>query len=417
MEGEDLPIGWKSTTYGDTMVEVEDRAGDRADLPVLSLTKAHGPILASERFSKVLHSRDLSRYRVARRGLIVADPMLLWDGAIGVQRAVDAGLVSPDYRVYEPREIVDPSFLARVVKSPTMLPYYQGGARGTNVRRNRIARSDFLRIPLALPPIGEQRKIAAISSAVDEAIETTQAVIDQLQVVKKAMMAELLTRGLPGRHTRFKQTEIGEVPDHWCVVPISEVVVQCDYGISSALTTDTSGVAVLRMSNMKDGRILLSDLKYAPSAALAEEDLLRQGDVLFNRTNSKDLVGKVGVFEGANQPVGFASYLLRLRVRKECALGTWLSAVMNTERNQARLRSLATPGVSQVNINRAKMLAMQVPRPPVEEQAAIVAAIERVTSRIQAENSSLDALSALKGALMSVLLTGELRVTPDEAAA
>ena len=66
---------------------------------------------------------------------------------------------------------------------------------------------------LLLPPLAEQKKIASILSSVDEAIEATQAVLDQLHVVKKAMMAELLTRGLPGRHTRFKQTEIGEVPE------------------------------------------------------------------------------------------------------------------------------------------------------------------------------------------------------------
>ena len=52
----------------------------------------------------------------------------------------------------------------------------------------------------------------------DEVIEKTEAVIEQLQVVKKAMMQELLTRGLPGRHTRFKQTEIGEIPEEWEVV-------------------------------------------------------------------------------------------------------------------------------------------------------------------------------------------------------
>ena len=60
-------------------------------------------------------------------------------------------------------------------------------------------------------PLPEQRKIAAILSSVDDAIEKTQAVIDQVQVVKRGLMQELLTRGLPGRHTRFKQTEIGEI--------------------------------------------------------------------------------------------------------------------------------------------------------------------------------------------------------------
>ena len=80
----------------------------------------------------------------------------------------------------------------------------------------RLARYKTIpRVPILLPPLPEQRKIAAILSSVDEVIEKTEAVIEQLQVVKKAMMQELLTRGLPGRHTRFKQTEIGEIPEEW----------------------------------------------------------------------------------------------------------------------------------------------------------------------------------------------------------
>lgn len=217
------PSGWRTSHYGELMAEGGERAEAAVDLPVLSVTKSRGPMLASERFGKALHGKHLAKYRVARRDSVVADPMLLWDGSIGIQRVVDAGLVSPDYRVYDATNLAAPDFLAYLVRSPQMLVHYQGGARGTNVRRNRIARSDFLRIPVALPPLGEQRKIAAILSSVDDAIEATQAVIEQLQLVKKAMMAELLTRGLPGRHTRFKMTEIGEVPEEWEVLPLGEL--------------------------------------------------------------------------------------------------------------------------------------------------------------------------------------------------
>ena len=83
-----------------------------------------------------------------------------------------------------------------------------------------------------LPPLNEQRKIAAILSSVDAAIEKTQVVIDQVQVVKRGLMQELLTRGLPGRHTRFKQTEIGESPDCWQVVVLDEVLEGIEAGWS-----------------------------------------------------------------------------------------------------------------------------------------------------------------------------------------
>ena len=75
-----------------------------------------------------------------------------------------------------------------------------------------------------MPPLPEQRKIAAILSSVDDAIEKTQAVIDQVQAVKRGLMQELLTRGLPGRHTRFKQTEIGEIPESWELLSLGQLI-------------------------------------------------------------------------------------------------------------------------------------------------------------------------------------------------
>ena len=76
--------------------------------------------------------------------------------------------------------------------------------------------------PLLLPPLPEQTKIAAILSSVDEAIAATQSVIDQTRKVKQGLLQDLLTRGIG--HTRFKQTEIGEIPEAWEVKRLDSVV-------------------------------------------------------------------------------------------------------------------------------------------------------------------------------------------------
>ena len=109
---------------------------------------------------------------------------------------------------------------------------------------------------VAVPPLSEQRKIAAILSSVDDAIEKTQAVIDQVQVVKRGLMQELLTRGLPERHTRFKQTEVGEIPEGWRTSRIGEIA-SCDYGTSESLQSCSGEIPVLRMGNLRDGRVSL----------------------------------------------------------------------------------------------------------------------------------------------------------------
>ncbi len=274
-----------------------------------------------------------------------------------------------------------------------------------------VSKTSLRRLRFLVPPLPEQRKIAAILSSVDDAIEKTRAVIDQVQVVKRGLMQELLTQGLPGRHRRFKQTQAGEVPEDWEVSRISEIA-RCHYGTSEALKSEREGILVLRMGNIRDGRVNLDDVKYLDEGKVSDDLLLSRGDVLFNRTNSADLVGKVAIFDHSIR-ASFASYLLRLRIEPNIGNGSWLAYLLNTGPVQKILRATATPGVSQVNINRKNLLATTVPVPPIQEQAAIVAMLDSIQHRVEAEQSKVERLAELKTALMSVLLTGELRVTPD----
>lgn len=310
-----------------------------------------------------------------------------------------------------------PGWLAQVLHSPTYQAMLRDiatpGVSQANINRDRLRA-----LPLVVPSLGEQKKIAAILSSMDDAIETTQAVIDQLGIVKKAMMAELLTRGLPGRHKKFKMTEIGEVPEEWEVRTIDSVLESCTYGVNCPLSTDpASGTPVLRMTNIQGDRLDLSDLKYANLDALPRDKIdLRRGDLLFNRTNSADLVGKVALVD-TDAKLSYASYLLRMRTEPTVASTTWLFYRLSAPDFQEQLRSLATKGVSQSNINPTKMRALLIAVPSTAEQSEIVAALGSVDERSVAELLRAQQLRSLKGALMSVLLTGEVRVKPDEEAA
>ncbi len=119
-------------------------------------------------------------------------------------------------------EQVDNEFLYRLLNSRAVQNDVWQSVQGSTGLCN-IDLNVLKSLQVLIPPIPEQHKIAAILSSVDDAIEKTQAVIDQVQVVKRGLMQKLLTRGLPGRHTRFKQTEIGEVPEEWEVVELVSV--------------------------------------------------------------------------------------------------------------------------------------------------------------------------------------------------
>ncbi|HWO72880.1 MAG TPA: restriction endonuclease subunit S [Dehalococcoidia bacterium] len=273
-----------------------------------------------------------------------------------------------------------------------------------------IGSRELRALPVLVPPLPEQRKIAEILSAVDDAIEKTEAVIEQVRRVKQGLAQQLLTRGLPGRHTHFKQTEVGEIPACWEVVRLGQIIHRCQYGLSAPLISEPVGVPVLRMNNLAGGGIDTTDLKYV---VLSENDRkvygLRPGDLLFNRTNSQDLVGKVSLFNLKSE-MAFASYLLRLQVVEERALPTWLNHYLNLPGVQATFRRLATPGVSQSNVNARALLKTLVPLPPIDEQRAVVETVGSFERRMGGETESLAAFRALKSALMHALLTGQVRV-------
>jgi type I restriction enzyme S subunit len=415
----EMPPGWQATTFGAVLTETHERRGEHTDLPVLSVTKTRGPMLASERFGKALHGRDLAKYRVARRGTIVADPMLLWDGSIGRQDVVDAGLVSPDYRVFELTDQVSSDFMRYVVRNPSMLRHYQGGARGTNVRRNRIARGDFLRIPLRLPPLLEQRKIAAILSAVDVVIEKTEAVIESLQALKKAMVQGLLTRGFPGGHTRFKQTEIGELPEEWDVRPLAEVG-HVQTGIAKGKVTTGNAVPVpyLRVANVQDGYLDLEELKTIDvEPNQVDRYRLLVGDVLFTEGGDADKLGRGCVWSGEIDLCIHQNHVFAVRVDSDRVVPQFLALFGASPVGKAYFMGAAKQTTNLASINSTQLKALPVPVPSIDEQREIVRGIGTCSDRIDRERRCADAVRRTKAALMSALLTGELRVTPDEGAA
>lgn len=148
-----------------------------------------------------------------------------------------------------------------------------------------------LQIPL--PPLSEQRAIADVLGSIDDAIERTKAVIAATETLRDSLLHELLTRGVPGWHTKWKDVPgIGTIPAAWEVVRRGEVLDSTTYGTNEQLG-DTGNRVVLRMNNIQQGEIDYSEVKRAelPENELNDLDLL-SGDILFNRTNSLDLVGK-----------------------------------------------------------------------------------------------------------------------------
>lgn len=279
-----------------------------------------------------------------------------------------------------------------------------------------LNRDDVGDLQVRVPPLAEQRKIAAILSTVDETIAKTEAVTAQLDVVKKAMLEELLTRGIPGRHSRFKQTEIGEVPANWSVVALDE----CNdparpicYGILMPGKQCAGGVPVIKVKNIKSGEVEASDLLLTSPEIDAQyrRSRLRGGDLLLT---IRGTTGRVALVPASLDGANITQDTARVSAG-ESTTSAFLYYALQTANAQAQIRD-HTRGQAVKGINIGDVRRLLLPLPPKGEQQTIVETVRAIDENFRAESLALSALRATKNALAAVLLAGELRVTAEDAA-
>ncbi len=295
------------------------------------------------------------------------------------------------------------------------LPDLVERSHGSTMKHIRKGVLREYRVPV--PSLPEQRKIAAILSSVDDAIEKTQAVIDQVQVVKRGLMQELLTRGLPGRHTRFKQTEIGEIPEDWQLRKLAEVAIVQTGLAKNKANAGSLSVPYLRVANVQDGFLDLTEMK---SVEVNETALsryaLKDGDVLFTEGGDADKLGRGTVWNGEIQPCLHQNHVFVAR-----ALGNlrpkFLSLYGGSSRGKSYFLNCSKQTTNLASMNSTQLKSLPVPIPGLDEQDEILERIGVFDDRLKLEEGCFNELNNLKSSLMAVLLTGELRVTPDTEAA
>ncbi|MBA4835678.1 restriction endonuclease subunit S [Thermoactinomyces intermedius] len=306
----------------------------------------------------------------------------------------------------KPKKELLPLYLYYFMLTIDFAKYVQSGAVPS------INKTIIDNIPINLPSLPEQRKIAAILSSVDEAIEKTETIIEQTEKVKKGLMQQLLTKGIG--HTKFKKTEIGEIPEKWEVKKIGEIA-SVEYGISESVSSNTDpsiGIPILTGANITlDGTLDLSKLVYIEKKQ-QERFQLKKGDLLFNwRSGSQHHVGKTAIFN-LDGDYTYASFILRIRLNEDSHnefyyyLLNYLKSIDYFIKNTSM----------QVNfkLNASSFKELLVVKPTLEEQIRISKIISSVDKKIQKEKNRLNQLQTIKQGLMQVLLTGKVRVKVDD---
>ena len=198
-----------------------------------------------------------------------------------------------------------------------------------------------------------------------------------------------------------------ELPEGWEWTRIFSVSFNLPYG--TAKKSDSNGkVAVLRMGNLQNGEIDYSDLVYSSDDEDINQYELLENDLLFNRTNSAEWVGKTAIYRGGVKAI-YAGYLIRLRTGLNAE---YLNAVMNSQYERDYCNMVKTDGVNQSNINAQKLGAFLIPVPSISEQCRIVCKFNNLLSFIETiESDKTDLQTTIqltKSKILNLAIRGKL---------
>ena len=328
------------------------------DYPILSMTMHDGLVFQDDKFKKIIASKDRSDYKVVKRNqLVISFP--IDEGVLAAQRIVDAGIVSPAYSIWDiEQEKILPEFLEYALRCDRALSYYKAKLRGSTARRRSLPTPTLLAFTVPLPGVSEQQFVLDVIHKAKKIIDNRSEEIQQLDNLVKARFVEMF--GI------YPSNQMG-----WETGKIRDTVADVRYG-SSRPAVDGGKYPYLRMNNITyGGELDLSDVKRidVPENEL-DKCTVRRGDVLFNRTNSKELVGKTCVYDRDEMMV-LAGFVIRVRVNDR-VLPEFLSAFLNTDFSKKTLSEMCKAAIGQANINAQEMQNIGLYLPPLELQRQFV---------------------------------------------
>ena len=367
---------------GDYIKEYSVKNKNNEDIPVYSVSNSLG--FCKDYFGKEVASKNKTTYKIVPRGCFAYNPSRINVGSVDWQNEEERVIVSPLYNVFSVSPLLDQQYLLYYLKSNVILSRIRAVASGSV--RDNLKLSMLYEFPIDLISLDQQYDVVSTLNAVQKIIDLYQKGLSYLDELVRARFVEMF--GDPIENQK-----------DWEVVKIRDIVTDVRYGTSKP-AVEGGRYPYLRMNNLTvDGGLDLSDLKYIdiPDNEI-EKCVVRKGDILFNRTNSIDLIGKTAVFNLLDDMV-IAGYIIRIRLNNQI-LPEVFSQYMNLEAMKKVLRGMAKGAVNQANINAQELQSIKVYIPNMELQKQYVEfkeEIDKSRSRIQ---KSLEASQELFDSLM-----------------
>lgn len=360
MTEQQLPEGWKVVKFGDIAKHISKRIEpSETELEIYvglehldpdSLKIKHHGVPSDVEGQKLLVKKGqiiFGKRRAYQRKVAVAD----WDCICSAHAMVLEA---------NPKNVI-PEFLPFFIQSDVFMNRavaISEGSLSPTIKWKVLAEQKFL-----FPNIEQQPRLLKLLKKAERALRSSESIVKQLLETKIATAYSLMLEGNWYREL-FGQDR-ASIPEGWKLLTVGGVLNDTQYGLSDSLESHGS-YPVLRMMNITNGYVDPNDLKYLNwTKEEAAKYILNYGDIVFNRTNSMEWVGRTGIFELDGDYL-FASYLIRLVANEKKLTPYYLTQYLNLPLIQYRLKAYATPGVSQANINPGSLKSLPILVPPLK---------------------------------------------------
>lgn len=301
-------------------------------------------------------------------------------------------------KIFQPAKDIDPDFF-----------YYQCLSlnlpnKGYHRHFRYLKECDFI-----YPSFSQQQKLAKKFTALLYQVAEIKQRLEKIPALLKTYRQSVLARAVNGELSAKWREENGVSLESWKCGYIKDFVEKPIYG-TSAKSQKEGKIPVLRMGNIQAGQIDWENLVYTSNDAEIQKYSLNKYDVLFNRTNSPELVGKTAIYLGEREAI-FAGYLIRVRC-KNMLNPKFLNYHLNSPFAKNYCLEVKSDGVSQSNINAQKLLAYPLNLPSLEEQNYITQAVEKhlnFANQLEAQvNAALERINLMTQAILAKGFRGEL---------
>ncbi len=368
---------------------------------------------------------------IANAGDVVFSKIDVRNGAIGiVPESMASVAVTSEFPVYGVRRnIALPSYIRLLFRTEFFRKTINSMISGASGRK-RVQPSQLMSVEVPLPPLPVQQAIVDRWELAQKEIAAGQERIfcKERETAARFIRKLGLTPPKPAsgekgfavhwkdfarwsvsyNHTASSLTDLtkGKYP----VVSLGAILEMVQYGTSEKANTKDEGTPVIRMNNILDGVLDFSDLKHVSLPEKVRKGLsLRKGDILINRTNSKELVGKCGVFDEEGEYV-FASYLIRLRADPHRVLPEYLASVINSPIGRQQIDALSRQIIGQANINSKELRSLQIPLPPLPVQQEFLRQIVEGRAEVSKIRGAVRAIASDAKREIEALILGTKKV-------